>query len=384
MKKQKKSEIWDELSNMVSKKVKLEDIYLDPNNPRFEIPLKEKVPDERIMEEEIGQMCMEKMRAIGITDLTESIRTSGFWIVDRVVLRPILDSDKYVVVEGNRRITALKTLLRAHKRGRITLPDYIKDVITEFEALIYNGTDHEIAWIIQGFRHTPGIKSWERYPKAKFLAEFKKEKKKSFSGISSIFGMKRIEVTNLIRSFHAFEQAKEDEEYGDILDSDKFGHFYDIILKKPELKNWMGWDDKRMVFTEISNLKKYLSWISPEEGEEKPKIDISPTTRDVLPKLIQQENKKLFEKFESGELTIRQCEENLLKEEIKEESKREALDISDVIKNIEGMKMVINTLPIAQLQLAESTSEKEQKKKLCTALEELLKFIQIQIDNLKK
>ena len=36
MGKTKKDEIWKELSNMKSVKVKLEQLYLDPNNPRLE------------------------------------------------------------------------------------------------------------------------------------------------------------------------------------------------------------------------------------------------------------------------------------------------------------------------------------------------------------
>ena len=375
MRQQKAPEIWIELSNMECKKVELGQIYLDPNNPRIEIPGKEKLPDSRITEGEIQQKCLEQMKERGINDLMGSIKTSGFWTIDRVVLRP-LDSDKYVVVEGNRRIVALKTLLESHGKGAITLPNDVVNGIKKFEALIYKGTDTEIAWVIQGFRHTPGIKSWERYPKAKFLADFEGGTKKPPQEIASIFGMRRAEVTHLIRSFHAFEQAKEDEDYGDMLDPDKFGHFDEIILRSSTLKEWMGWDDKQREFTQIDNLKKYLSWAVPEDGE-KPKIDISPATRDVLPKLIH--DKKLLEKFENGELSLRQCGDEI----DKKERKIESVNVSDILNNLEEMKSVLNTLPIPRLQLAESTEGKNQKKQLRKILEELAKIVEVQIKNLK-
>jgi len=380
MQKPKNTEIWAELSNMEPKKVKLEQIYLDPNNPRFEAPGKERVYDERIIEKEIQQECLQKMREIGITDLTESIKTSGFWTVDRVVLRP-LDTEQYVVVEGNRRITALKTLLNSHKKGTITLPRHILNGIEEFEVLIYKGNNPEIAWIIQGFRHTPGIKSWERYPKAKFLAGFEKETGKSLSEIASIFGIKPVKkITHLIRSYYAFEQARNDDEYGDMLGPNKFGHFDEIIMEKDSLQKWMGWNDDQREFTRTDNLKKYLSWAIPEEEGMKPKIDISPATRDTLSKLVQPENKKLLDKFEEDKLDIRQCRDELLKEE----TKREKIDISDIIENLQEMERMINTLPIPQLQLAKSKEEKSQKEKLCKILEDLNNILKLQIKNLKK
>jgi len=383
MQKHKKLEIWAELLNMEPITVKLEQVYLDPNNPRLETPGKERIRDDRITEKGVQESCLQEIRKQGITDLTESIKTSGFWTVDRIVLRR-LDSNKYVkyvVIEGNRRVAALQTLKESHENGKTTLESEIYKGIVEFEALLYKGKNRDIAWIIQGFRHTPGIKSWERYPKAKFLADFEKESKKTLKEIGSIFGIKPAkEVTHLIRSYYAFEQAKSDEDYGDMLNSNKFGHFDEIILEKDEIKEWMGWDDKQRKFTKTNNLKKYLSWAIPEDEGAKPKIDISPTTRDVLPKLIRPENKSLLEKFESGKIDLRQCEAELLKEE----SKREVIDIADIIEKLEEMKRTINTLPVPQLQLAKTEDEKKQKNYLCKLLKELAGIITRQIKNLKE
>ena len=377
MSKKKEKEIWAEMLNMKPQTIKLDQIYLDPNNPRLAFPDKEIISDDRIAETEIQLHYMQQMRdKIGITDLTESIRTSGFSTVDRVVLRP-LNSRKFVVVEGNRRIAALKTLISAHKKGNIELPKEIKKRIEKFEALVYTGYNSGIAWIIQGFRHTPGIKPWERYPKAKFLADFKEDSKKTFAKIASIFGMNRGDVTHLIRSFFAFEQAKDDEDYGDILEPEKFGHFDEIILKVGDLKKWMDWDEKQMKFKELNNLKKYLSWATARDGE-KPKIDISATTRKTIPKLIKSENSKLLEKFESGEYDINLCADELLKEE----TKREILNISDILKNLQETKNLIMTLPIPQLQLAKSKDDKDQKDQLYDLLTDIVKIAKRQLKNL--
>lgn len=374
-----KNAIWNEFFNIETKKVKLEQVYLDPNNPRLAIPNKNVVDDDRIDDPKIQEKyCKELKTNIGISDLTESIKTSGFWTIDRVVLKEF-KQNKYVAVEGNRRIAALKTLRDAYDYGDTKFDKKIYDGLIEFEALIYKGDNKEIAWIIQGFRHTPGIKIWEKYPLAKFLADFEKNSKYSIIEITDIFpGLRRNEVAKLIRSYYAFEESKKDDEYGDLLSQDKFGHFYEIIMAKEEIKDWMGWDDNEKKFTKINNIKKYLSWITPADGE-KSIIDISPTTRDTLTKLIKSDNTKLFEKFQNKELTLKECNDFLFKEE----TKKEVLNISDTIKDIENFLITLNTLPIPKLKLAKTPEDKENKKKLKSLLLEIKETLESQIETLK-
>lgn len=373
------SDAWKELKNLVPTKVKLSQIYLDPNNPRLQKPDKQRVSDDRIPEERVQSSCLEEIKKEGIEDLIGSIRNSGFWTVDRIVLRP-LKGGKFVVIEGNRRVSALKILDEAHQKGIITLPSKTYEGIKEFEALIYQGKNPDIAWIIQGFRHVPGIKSWEDYPKSVFLARFEKESKKPPNEIASIFGMKTAEVTHLIRSYYGFEDAKKDEEYGDEVSPEKFGHFIHVIFKKDALKDWLGWDDKKREFKNKKNLKKYISFTIPKEGEEKPRIDISPTTRDILSEIVKPEHKKIFEKFEKGEIDLKGCEKEL--DEL--ERKKEPIDISSNIEELEYAKKVVETLPIPKLQLAEKDEEKKQKEKLLKIMEDLKKILEMQIKNLTK
>jgi hypothetical protein len=281
-----------------------------------------------------------------------------------------------VVIEGNRRIAALKTLKEAHDKGEITLPSEILNGIEEFEALIYQGKNPDIAWIVQGFRHTPGIKSWEKYPQAMFLAKFERESKKEPYEIARIFGMRVKDVTHMIRSYYGFEEARKDEEYGSELSTEKFGHFSEIIFKKDSLQKWLGWNDEKRKFMKKENLRKYLSLAIPEEEEEKPRIDISPLTRDVLSELVKPENKKIFERFEKGELDLEAC-----KTELKEGGKR-PVDISDIIRELENSKNTLETLPVPRLQLAKTKIEKEQKEKLLKILKELREILEKQIKNL--
>jgi hypothetical protein len=374
-------EIWEEFINVEPHTIQLSQIFLDPNNPRLQTPDKPKISDNRIGEQRIQDSCLKELREEGIKDLTESIRNSGFWTVDRIVLRPLKD-DKFVVIEGNRRIAALKTLEESHSKGRVTLPAKVYEGIEKFEALVYRGNSPDISWIIQGFRHSPGIMSWDAYPQAMFLAKFEKERKKSPTEIASILGYKTPTVTHLMRSYYGFEDAKKDKEYGDGLSPEKFGHFSEIIFERESLQLWLGWDDTKREFTNKKNLKLYLKWATtPFEDTKKPRIDVSPTTRDVLSQIVLNKNQKILEKFENGK--IRDLTE--AKEELnKEEERRAPIDIQTIIEEFTYAKKVAEVLPIPRLQLVREGEDKTQKENLLKIMEDLKKILELQIENLRQ
>lgn len=371
-----------EMKRLTVKKVKLVNIYLDPNNPRIETPGKLRVSDDRIVEDEIQKDCMEQIYKQGITDLKESIKNSGFWTVDRIVLRPLTDK-KYVVVEGNRRVTALKLLLREHLNGKINLSSEILKGIKSFEALLYLGRNVDIAWIIQGFRHSPGSKGWDKYPIAKFISSFEKDNNLSIKDIASLLGMTRGDVTLLIRSYHAFEQAKSNEEHGDKVDPKKFGLFDEIVFKKPQLQSWLGWDDKNRVFSKEDNFLKFLSWTTAKENEE-PKLNISKYTRDVLTYITKDENKAILNRFEDDIVKDTFDLEEYFENIYNDKKKKEPVDLSEIVDALRSTVKIIETLPIPKLKLGNTQSAINQKKEIVELLKSLEASIKIQIKSIGK
>ncbi len=377
MGKTKKDEIWKELSNMKSVKVKLEQLYLDPNNPRLEASNSGRITDKRAVEEGIQERCLERIRTeIKVVDLIDSIKTCGFATVDRIVLR-LIKPKKYIVVEGNRRVTTLKILAKKHKEGSISLNSSILRGIRQFEALLYQGDNKDIAWVVQGLRHATGIKKWEDYPKAKWITRIQ-EAGTSPVEIALRFGMKpRAEVSHLIRAYYGFEQAKTDVDYGDDLKREKFGMFTEVVFAKPQIKDWLGWDEQKKRFKKTDNLSKFVSWMVPNE-EGKTRIDISTTTRDTLSKIVLPENRKLFEEFEEGKVGIDECRERISAEEMEI-----SVNLSANIQSLERMKSMLVKLPIAKMQLAKKKQEKDHKKRIVELLKELREVVKRQLQNLK-
>jgi len=362
------SEIWEAMQKMKPEAVRLEQIYLDPNNPRLEVFKREPVPDDRLIEPGAQQECLELMKKIGIDDLQESIRTSGFCTVDRIILRRF-DEDKYIVAEGNRRVAALMTLQKEHERARIRLPQSILSGISEFEALVYEGERKDIAWIVQGFRHAPeAIKEWEDFSKAKFYAELER-KGRGATEIARTFNVKpRAEVSNLIRSYHGFQQAREDEDYGDQLTpSDHFGFFSQVIFPTPDLRDkWLEWSGDERRFRNTENLSKFLSWIIGK------RVTVSKETRDDLPKLLfQPDYKNILEAFEREELNIQECSV-----EIKVRERKPPIDISAIVENLMRIKSEIVSLPTYRIKsLGRTSKEREQKSQILTLLNELVEAL---------
>ena len=218
-------------------KVGIDHVFLDPNNPRF--GLDRHIDDDRITEEDIQKKMVERVEEVGIDDLTLTMSRYGFSPTDPIVVRKF-GSSEYVVIEGNRRLTAMKSLLASHKSGDLILDKDILASIESFDVLVYKGRDPDIAWIIQGLRHMSGIVNWPPLQQATFLSKIEqrlkaraKKKKGHPPGIPSVArtaSVKPGEAKKLIWSYHAYKQARADEDYGDKLDQRRFSMFSGVIF----------------------------------------------------------------------------------------------------------------------------------------------------------
>src|SRR4051812_33121508 len=105
--------------------LKVVDILLDPNNPRFADISDDSlnVPESRFADPNVQEEAFKKMMhpKFDVITLAKSIETVGFIQVDNIVVKQIDQTGVYVVVEGNRRVTALQYLIREYKRGQSIL-----------------------------------------------------------------------------------------------------------------------------------------------------------------------------------------------------------------------------------------------------------------------
>jgi hypothetical protein len=109
--------------------VKLDQLLLDPNNPRFAEfdENSNQVPEIRFAEDKIKKDTYERMKEFDVSELRDNMKAVGFLPMDRIVIREWAgnksskENPLYVVIEGNRRVTALKWLMELNDKGRETL-----------------------------------------------------------------------------------------------------------------------------------------------------------------------------------------------------------------------------------------------------------------------
>jgi hypothetical protein len=150
--------------------VQLDQLLLDPNNPRFsELGAGfAEVGETRFADPEVQEAAYEKMRqdTFDVRELRDTIKTLGFLPMDRIVVRSWNGDDaKFVVIEGNRRLTALRWLLELHREGKETLNSEQLEQFTTLEALLLDASASidEASIVLPGLRHVSGLKVWGPY-----------------------------------------------------------------------------------------------------------------------------------------------------------------------------------------------------------------------------
>lgn len=88
-------------------------ILLEPNNPRLAEARGTIEPEEGIDGSSVQETTFAALKKDGIDDLRASIATSGYLPIQMLVVRKHLKpgSDKYVVLEGNRRVATIKWIM---------------------------------------------------------------------------------------------------------------------------------------------------------------------------------------------------------------------------------------------------------------------------------
>jgi hypothetical protein len=146
-------------------KICIDEIFLDPANPR--------IPRSIHGQDELS-ILRYMVENSAVTELIESIGENGFFPGEPIIL--VKEGDKYKVVEGNRRVSALK-LMRDPDLAK-TISRRLYDIVISTKekpalipSLITLG-DKDLQKFL-GFRHVTGVKNWNALEKARYLDTLK-------------------------------------------------------------------------------------------------------------------------------------------------------------------------------------------------------------------
>ena len=149
-------------------KMPLDQLVFDPENPRLPGRLHH-ADDEQVLDYLLEEG--------DLADLMISLGTQGYYDAEPLlVTRRKGDNNVYIVVEGNRRLAALKLLDNPDLATNTRKSNTVKKISNEAEhhpkeisVQIYNDRK-DILWYL-GYRHITGTKSWGAMQKAEYMRQ---------------------------------------------------------------------------------------------------------------------------------------------------------------------------------------------------------------------
>lgn len=202
-------------------------LLLDANNPRLVTAFKnlELCPDSE-MQGKQGEL-LEQFKTskpagnededfTNIKDLYDSMSEVGFVSIDSVIVRRLEGSDdKYVVVEGNRRIGTVKRLLEEN------IEKEIEETLTNLDVVLLDPATEENIAAILGLRHFGSVLDWKPIAKAfqayksymsvdPPLSEFVWNPKRSQS-VAKMYSVSKASITKSLQVYVVYQQLKEME-----------------------------------------------------------------------------------------------------------------------------------------------------------------------------
>lgn len=182
------------------------DLHFDRSNPRLsEYDISPQATDEEIL--------VILWDAMDIRELVQSIAASGFFPHEPLIVTS--ENTKRIVIEGNRRLAAVKVLLNSQiaKKKGWEIPALSNDARKQLESLPVIISNRQESWRYLGFKHVNGPAKWSSYAKANYIAKVHRSYDISLSDIASQIGDRHRTVQRLYRGLMVIEQAEREKVY---------------------------------------------------------------------------------------------------------------------------------------------------------------------------
>lgn len=213
------------------KPIALSKLVLDRENPR--LPTRLKGGDE-------NEIIKYLIRRTSIVELVNSIGENGFFPGEAIVVtKSDTTPGEYIVLEGNRRLTALKlmqepALAQGISPGAVEAASNAKTRPEEVPAYVVDRREDVLQYL--GFRHVSGVQRWDPLAKARYLKMLYDlapgDPESRYGQIASEIGSRRDTVQKNLDALAAYNITEQERFFGiPDLDEDKFqfGVFYTAL-----------------------------------------------------------------------------------------------------------------------------------------------------------
>ena len=187
-------------------------------------------------------------------ELLQSISTSGYLDIEPLVVMG--EGERLIVLEGNRRLAALRLLTDTSLAARCSIssptvaPDKEK---TLKQVSVYRVDLRSEARDFIGFKHINGAQRWDSIAKARYAADWLEEEQKngenglSLREIARRMGDRHSTLQRMVNGFYVLQQAEENSLFR-VDDREQgrqfyFSHLY-TALTRPGYRNFLGLSDE--------------------------------------------------------------------------------------------------------------------------------------------
>lgn len=257
--------------------VPVEWLSLDHHNPRL-MGAGEGTTDAKII--------AELYRSEDLGELLESIAGNGYLDIEPLIV--LLDSERLIVLEGNRRLAAIRLFRdpslapRVFEAGqvRITVPTFPEEFRRTLDSVsVYRVASRDDARPFIGFKHINGAAKWESYAKGRFAADWYRDGVGSLADIASRIGDKHDTVKRMVNAIYVLDQAKQAGIFSiEDRSSERFNfsHLYTALSRAPYMQflglkaAWSSYDPtpNPVLDKHLERLHEVLKWLygSREDG----------------------------------------------------------------------------------------------------------------------
>lgn len=250
-----------------------ENLFLDPQNPRLGRHNIEK----GLTQDEI----LNVMKDWTLEELAVSFLESGFWPQEAlIVVRDAIPGKKgqvLVVVEGNRRLAALKMIGKARTKEKNISNRWVEiikgykaadfDRLEQIPYILKKSRDEVRAYI--GYRHVTGIKEWNPAEKAEYIAYLLEHEKLSYEQVRKRIGSKMPTVRQNYISYRLLLQMESSSDKIDVgRVEDRFSVLY-LSLRTRGVQTYLDIDieaDPKTARTpvppgKLKELENFAKWL---------------------------------------------------------------------------------------------------------------------------
>jgi hypothetical protein len=212
-----------------------------------------------------------------IEGLINSITSNGFLKHERLIVAKY-DGEKFLVLEGNRRLTAVREIIEKNTARKTQLKSMVFESISALPCLLLKGSViidsketssqatkklnayRKAAEIYIGMRHLMGAKDWNPVARYEFLSRLVFEEGWSIDDVATRFGRKKSIVIRDLKAHKLYKHFIDFKKHSGREHQTIYNAFSEAA-RSPVICSWLGWSDAKIDYQEKKRLRVFFNYL---------------------------------------------------------------------------------------------------------------------------